>query len=103
MTAPKDVKVHYHTSEPCKKEVCSFKSAVCSGAHGGWWVPGSRCAEATSHVRDLDAGVATDRASLASGWRVVSGLLGQGAVAAVTPGVPPAARFRAEPCWRLGS
>lgn len=53
-------------------------------------------AEATSHVRDLDAGVSPDRASLRSRRGLVSGLLGQGAVAAVAAGVPPAACFRAE-------
>lgn len=61
----------------------------------------SRGLSFVSHVGDLDAGVAADRASISSGWSVVSDLPGQGAIAAVATQVPPTASFGAESCRGL--
>lgn len=55
----------------------------------------------TSHVSDLDAGVPSDGAPLGSGWGLVAGVAGQGAVAAVAAQVSPVACFGAETCRRL--
>lgn len=55
----------------------------------------------TSHISDLDAGVPSDGAPLRSGWGLVAGVAGQGAVAAVAAQVSAVACFGAETCRRL--
>lgn len=56
----------------------------------------------TSHVGDLDSGVAADWAALRPVRSLVSHLLRQRAVAAMATQVPPTAGFGAEPHRGLG-
>lgn len=54
-----------------------------------------------SHIRDLDAGVASDRASLGSGRSTISNFPWEGAAAAVATGVTSIACTGAKSCRRL--